>query len=145
MSLKGSTAMSKPKIVVGRTDHSKLTRLANGLLDKRPELAEELLAELERACVMDDENIPPQTVQMDATVEYQTDGAAALRRVTLVYPGDADIAQGKISILTPIGTALLGLSVDQTIDFVANDGRKLLLTVLSISHAQQRSLSSTVG
>lgn len=145
MSLKGIPTMSKPKIVVGRTDHNKLTRLANGLLDKRPDLAEELLTELERASVIDDEHIPPQTVQMDSTVEYRTDGTTTPRRVTLVYPGDADIAEGKISILTPIGTALLGLSVDQTIDFVANDGRKLLLTVLSISHARQKSLYSATG
>jgi len=137
--------MSKPKIVVGRTDHNKLTRLANGLLDKRPEVAEELLAELERASVLDDQDVPPQTVQMDSTVEYRTDGTSAARSVTLVYPGDADIAEGKISILTPIGTALLGLSVGQTIDFIANDGRKLVLSVLSISHAQHRALSPAVG
>ncbi|PWE54080.1 nucleoside diphosphate kinase regulator [Metarhizobium album] len=137
--------MSKPKIVVGRTDHNKLTRLANGLLDKRPEVAEELLAELERASVLDDQDVPPQTVQMDSTVEYRTDGSSAARSVTLVYPGDADIAEGRISILTPIGTALLGLSVGQAIDFIANDGRKLVLSVLSISHAPHRALSPAVG
>lgn len=123
--------MARPKIVIGKTDHSKLLQLANGLLDRKPELAEELIGELERAKVAADGATPENTVQMGTTVEYSTDDGQN-RKVTLVYPGDADIAQGKISILTPIGTALLGLAVKQTIDFVANDGRELRLTVTSV-------------
>ena len=106
-------------------------QLANGLLDRKPELAEELIGELDRARIADDGAVPAQTVQMGTTVEYKTEGGQA-RTVTLVYPADADIALGKVSILTPIGTALLGMAVGQTIDFVANDGRKHLLTVASV-------------
>jgi regulator of nucleoside diphosphate kinase len=52
--------------------------------------------------------------------------------VTLVFPGDADIAEGKVSILTPIGTALLGLSPGQSIDWLARDGRSHRLSILSV-------------
>jgi regulator of nucleoside diphosphate kinase len=123
--------MAKPKIVISKTDHGKLTQLANGLLERKPELADNLLNELERARVAEDKAIPARTIRMGSTVTYKT-GESAERTVTLVYPGDADIEKGKISILTPIGTALLGLSVDQTIDFTSNDGRAHKLTVLTV-------------
>lgn len=123
--------MARPRIVIAQADHEKLLQLADALLERRPELAEELLGELDRARVVAGTSVPAGTVQMGSTVEYRTEDDQA-RRVTLVYPADADIAQGKVSILTPIGTALLGLSVGQTIDFVANDGRKHLLTVVSV-------------
>ena len=129
--------MARPRIVVSSTDHARLTQLANGLLERRPELADELLGELERARVARDGSIPAGTVQMGCAVEYHTEDNAT-RRVVLVYPGDADIAQGKVSVLTPIGTALLGLSAGQTIDFVANDGRKHLLTVVSVEPAADK-------
>ena len=53
-------------------------------------------------------------------------------RVTLVYPADANIDAGKISVLTPIGTALIGLSVGQSIGWSARDGRSHRLAVLSV-------------
>jgi Transcription elongation factor len=126
--------MTRPDIVVGRTDYDKLVRIANGLVESRPELADELLGELERATIRDDEAIPAGTIRMGSVVEYRTEESPT-RRVTLVYPADADIAEGKVSILTPIGTALLGLSTGDTIDFVANDGRQHLLTIVSVETA----------
>ena len=100
--------MAKPKIVIGKTDHAKLTQLANGLLDRRPEIADMLLNELERARVAKDEAVPAHTIRMGSMVTYQMEDGQQ-RTVTLVYPADADIEKGRISILTPIGTALLGL------------------------------------
>ena len=123
--------MSKPSIVVNKTDHVRLVQLANGLLDRKPEMAEELLSELERARVVEKGAVLEGTVQMGSAVEYQTNDGQA-RRVILVYPVDADISQGKVSILTPIGTALLGLKAGQSIDWVANDGRSHRLTIVSV-------------
>ncbi|MBB3464346.1 regulator of nucleoside diphosphate kinase [Rhizobium sp. BK377] len=54
------------------------------------------------------------------------------RQVTLVFPGEADIAEGKISILTPIGVALIGLKTGQSIDWTARDGRLHRLTVRTL-------------
>lgn len=126
--------MARPQIVISKEDHSRLTQLANGLLENKPELAEELLGELERARVAGNGSALSETVQMGSTVEYRTEDGRT-RKVTLVYPGDADIAEGRISILTPIGTALLGLSGGQAISFVANDGREHVLTVVSVETA----------
>ena len=63
-------------------------------------------------------------------------------RVTLVFPGEADIAQGKISILTPIGAALIGLSAGQSIDWTARDGRIHRLKVESVEAPLQPSEQS---
>lgn len=121
--------MKKPTITIKQADHKLLLRLANGLAERLPELADELLGELERARVAG--GAPPDTVQMGTTVEYGSDDGNR-RRVTLVYPQDADIAQNRISILTPIGTALLGLGVGQSIEWTTNDGRNRILTILAV-------------
>lgn len=126
--------MKRPKITVAKTDHARLMTMANGLIERKPEIAEELITELERAVVVDDHKVPAGTVQMGSALEYATEDGAS-RRVTLVYPGDADIAQGKISIFTPVGTALLGMAVGKTIEFVANDGRKHALTITAVEQA----------
>ena len=130
--------MRKPTIIISKADHERLTTLANGLLEKKPEMADALLNELERAKVAATAGGLQGTVQMGATVEYESNDGNK-RRVTLVYPGDADIAQGKVSILTPIGTALLGLKVGQSIDWTANDGRTHLLTIVSVEDAVEAS------
>ena len=58
------------------------------------------------------------------------------RTITLVYPGDADISEGKVSVLTPIGTALLGLSEGQSMHWTARDGREHELTVTAVGQAR---------
>jgi regulator of nucleoside diphosphate kinase len=67
---------------------------------------------------------------MGSTLTYEADGQR--RRVTLVYPTEADIAAGRISVLTPIGAALLGLAEGQSIDWTARDGRVRRLTIVEV-------------
>lgn len=120
-----------PAIVINKIDHQRLTLLANGLLEKNPELADTLLLELDRARITGSGAALQETVQMGTTTEYQSDDGQK-RRVTLVYPIDADITEGKVSILTPVGTALLGLKTGQSIGWIANDGRTHKLTILAV-------------
>lgn len=127
--------MRKPGIVVNKSDHARLLQLANGLLDRKPDMAEELLSELERARVVERGEMLQTTVQMGSTIEYQNQDGQ-IRTLTLVYPADADIAQGKVSILTPVGTAVLGLRAGQTMEWVAADGRSSTLTVISVQAPQ---------
>lgn len=126
------TSRRKPKIVIGQIDHDRLMRLANDALDRIPEVADDLLLELERAKVVKDTAVPEDVVRMGSTVEYEADDGQH-RTVTLVFPAEADIAQGRISILTPIGGALIGLAAGQSIDWTARDGRNHRLTVLSVT------------
>ena len=120
-----------PDIVVGHQDHDRLAALADAALDTLPLLAETLLAELERARLVADERMPTTVVRMGSTVEYEA--ADGRRSVELVYPEDADIARGRISVLTPIGTALLGLSAGQSIRWLTRDGRDQRLTVVAVA------------
>ncbi len=69
---------------------------------------------------------------MGSTVTYRPDSGLE-RTVTLVYPADANIAEGKVSVLTPVGTALIGLDVGQSITWEDRNGHKHVLTVVSVS------------
>ncbi|MGY6708615.1 MAG: nucleoside diphosphate kinase regulator [Rhizobiaceae bacterium] len=129
------TKTRKPAIVIGQSEHAKLARLAEAAVDRQPEVAEELLRELDRARLVADAKMRDDVVRMGSTLSYVTDTGDA-RTVTLVYPGEADIESGKISIMTPIGTALIGLSPGQTIAWEARDGRVHRLTVESVHRAQ---------
>lgn len=121
----------KPAISVSDIDHPRLTRLANAIADQSPELADELFEELERARVVKAARLPETVVRMGSTVTYSSDDGQH-KTVTLVFPAEADIAAGRVSILTPVGTALLGLSPGQSIEWTTRDHRQHRLTVESV-------------
>jgi regulator of nucleoside diphosphate kinase len=125
----------KPKIVVGEIDHERLTGLATTALERIPEVAEELLAEMDRAKVVAPGKLPADVVRMGSFVTFDSDSAQH-RRVQLVYPGEADIEQGRVSVLTPIGAALIGLAAGQSIAWTARDGKKHVLTVTAVEQAE---------
>jgi regulator of nucleoside diphosphate kinase len=118
----------KPPIVVSDIDHKRLMDLADVAGGRLAAAADTLYAEMERAEVVAASSIPTDVVQMGSIVEFRSD-TGEQRRVTLVYPDEADIAASKISILTPIGAALIGLKVGQSIKWAARDGHEHLLTV----------------
>lgn len=118
----------KPRIVLTEEDHRKLIGLAHAGTDA----AEDLLYEIERARVVPAPKLSSSVVRMGSTVTYRADSGLE-RTVTLVYPADADIAEGKISVLTPIGTALIGLDVGQSITWEDRTGHKHVLTVVSVA------------
>lgn len=128
----------KPKIIVSDSDYTRLTGLASAAQERLPEVAEELLSEMERADVVAADAVPPNVVQMGSMVTFRSDGTHD-RHVTLVFPAEADIGKGKVSIMTPIGTALIGLSPGQSITWTARDGRKHELTVLEVTPSRTAS------
>lgn len=132
----------KPAITMTRSDHERLSRLAETWSVRNPNVADELLAELDRARVVDEGRISAEVIRMGSTLRFTSD-LGEDRLVTLVFPGEADIAQGKVSILTPIGTALIGLKVGQSIDWTARDGRVHRLTVESVEAPDMASAAET--
>lgn len=130
----------KPSITMAQSDHDKLVRLADANAHNNPLVADELLSELDRARIVPDSKLAHKIIRMGSAVTYETD-SGELVSVTLVYPAEADIAQGRISILTPIGTALIGLSPGQSIDWTARDGRRHRLTVISVGSTADRLLA----
>jgi len=90
-----------------------------------------LARELRRAKVVPLSDLPPDTVTMGSVVRYREDDTGKIITATLVYPGE-DGYEGRISVLTPEGGALLGLSVGQSIPYVSRDDRATSLTVLRV-------------
>jgi regulator of nucleoside diphosphate kinase len=126
----------QPDIIIRAADEDRLAALADRLLDGAPELAEMLLGELARARLASDDALPPDRVQMGSTLTYEADGRR--RTVTLVYPPEADIDAGRISVATPIGAALLGLAEGQSIDWTARGGQRQRLTVVAVTQTAGR-------
>lgn len=131
-----SNKRRKPPITIRQSDHDALTRLAESIAHSNPTVSEELLVELDRARIVDDARLRDDVVRMGSRLLYTTD-AGEDRTVTLVFPGEADIAEGRISVLTPIGAALIGLSQGQSIDWTARDGRVHRLTVERVDAAME--------
>ena len=120
-----------PEIILSTADHHQLNILAMAGLNHTPEQSDNLLYELERARVLDANSVPADIVRMGSTVRYRTD-AGQEPQVTVVYPVDADIAEGRISVLTPVGTALIGLRVGQSITWRDRAQKRHMLTVLEV-------------
>lgn len=129
------TDYDRPTITLGDADRAKLMALATAALSRLPEQAEFLLDELERAHVVGDDAVPERFVRMGSTVTFRLD-AGPVRRATLVFPEDADFAAGRISVLTPVGTALIGLSTGQSITWTHRDGTPRSVTVLAVETAR---------
>lgn len=121
-----------PKIVIPARDYARLISLAHAALNSMPDLAAGLSDELDRAHVLADECDPGEVVRMGSEVEFRDHETGSVRTITLVYPNAANIADGRISVLTPVGTALLGLAVGDSIDWEAPSGQSRALTVLSV-------------
>lgn len=98
----------RPKIVVARDDHEKLIDLALHGLGRAPG-ATLLLSEMERATVIDRESVPLNVIGMNDAIDFEYDGAR-YRDFRLVYPQCADIVQGNVSVMTPVGAALIGVA-----------------------------------
>jgi regulator of nucleoside diphosphate kinase len=127
---------NRPAIIVGHSEHRRLTKIAEAALSKNPVVSDELLYELERAHVVDDHRLPRGIIRIGSTARLTSD-LGEDRTVTLVFPEEADIAEGKISILTPIGTALIDLRAGQSIDWTARDGQLRRLTVEKVSESAE--------
>jgi len=121
-----------PPITLTTEDSDRLRRLADAAATKFPRTAEFLAREVDRAELIDDATAAQTLVTMGSEVVYRDDETGKTRWVTLVYPDEADLDAGKISVLTPIGAALIGLSVNQSIEFETPTGAIRSLTVMSV-------------
>lgn len=125
-----------PPISMRMCDAERLRNLAEAAADKHPQTSDFLAREIDRAEILPDARLLPGVVTMNSDVTFRDDVSMQEQTVTLVYPDAANIDEGKISILTPIGAAMIGLSVSQTIEFQTPGGRWRSLTVLKVQQAR---------
>lgn len=109
--------LSLPPIVLRTDEAHRLSTLANSSMALFPRVAYFLARETERAKVATDDCDLHDVVRMGSQVRYCDDKTGDVRDVVLVYPHEADISLKRISVLTPVGAALIGLSVGQAIEF----------------------------
>ena len=121
-----------PSITVSSHDLARLEAMLESPLHRDNPVAGLLADELNRANVVPPDQVPAGTVTMHATVQCADDLTGDTHSLTLVYPHEADVDQGRVSILAPVGAGLLGLTIDQSIDWAAPGGRKLRLRVIAV-------------
>jgi regulator of nucleoside diphosphate kinase len=125
-------AVKRPPIQIGEREADALNDLAVAVADRHPVVSKLLLEELDRAKIVPSYKIPADVVTMGAKVQFTVEETGEQRTVELVYPKDADIAENRISILTPVGAGLLGLRVGQTISWPDRAGQERLLKIESV-------------
>jgi regulator of nucleoside diphosphate kinase len=126
---------ARPRITLREGDAERISALAlqNELASPGP--AGMLLAEVARARIVPDGRAPADVVGMGSIVEFIDEARGRPRTVQLVYPAEADIAAGRISILTPIGAALIGLAEGQSILWPDRDGQRRALRIVRVDRA----------
>lgn len=121
-----------PSITLTRLDVQRLEKLIDSLDDALPGVIA-LQAELDRAeNLVSHEEVSPNIVTMNSRVHCREQSSGKDYHLTLVYPKDANPDEGKISILAPVGSALLGLQTGQHINWPAPGGKTLKLELLEV-------------
>jgi regulator of nucleoside diphosphate kinase len=119
--------MKRLPIIISATDHQKLsgTIADAGRLSERgrAELAA-LEGELQRAIVVPSEKVPPDVITMNSRAELLDVDTNERMEFTLVYPAQAKIEEGRISVLAPLGTAMLGYRVGDEFEWLVPYGRR---------------------
>jgi regulator of nucleoside diphosphate kinase len=93
-----------------------------------------LVKELTRAIIVDDEAAPGDVVTMRSRVSFREEGSEATEVVTLAYPGELGLYEDAMSVLTPLGAALLGLSEGQSISYPRPSGGVRTITIVEIHY-----------
>lgn len=116
-------------IFITNSDFARLRHLSG-----HPSLA----TELDRSIVVDSRRMPATVVTMNSRVRFEDQSTGVIRDVTIVFPDQADASRGSISVLAPIGTALLGLSVGESILWPFPDGSTRSLRVLELLYQPEQ-------
>ncbi|MBS9935773.1 nucleoside diphosphate kinase regulator [Vibrio alginolyticus] len=123
-------------IYISSLDMNRIT----ALLDKMPNIAAELVeleAELDRATVLEPEQMPDNVVTMNSTVEFKFSGEDRTMTKTLVYPSELK-SSDDISIFAPVGSALIGLSVGQKLNWPMPNNQVKTIEIVDITYQPER-------
>lgn len=140
---------SLPAVMISAGDYDRLAWVATAGADNpHHRTAAEMLAnELIRATILTDRAIPRSVATMHSRLEFRDDVTLEIQRGTLVYPNEADGEPSRISVLSAVGAALVGLRERQSITWRTSRGRRslTLLRVLSQPHGRFAELSWEIG
>jgi regulator of nucleoside diphosphate kinase len=123
----------RPRIHLLASESDFVADLALHIEHRQPVVAAMLLEEIERAELYEPGALPEDAVRLGSEVDFVDDRTRQLRKVKLVLPAEANIAEGRISILTPMGAALYGLRAGRSIDWPALDGNERRITIVRVA------------
>lgn len=129
--------MSKPAITVTSLDLERLERLLDGVARPLPQhdlLREELL----RANVVEPADIPANVVTMNSRVRFAVRPGGREYEMTLVYPRDADGSEDRVSVMAPVGAAMLGLAVGDRMAWPAPSGGEVDVEIVAVVYQPER-------
>ena len=129
---------ARPKIILSSTDAERIETLLESLPAAAFPGRVDLEAELDRAEVVDPERVPATVVTMNSRVRFRVDSTGEEFELTLVYPKDADSSGGTISLLAPVGSALLGLSQGDEIEWPRPGGGTMKLRIVEVVYQPER-------
>ena len=129
-------ASLEPPIVLDAAWSEKLEHLAAvAMRGPAAELGDRLMREVARATVMPSAEMPGDVVNFGSEVSFRDEVTGREQTVTIVLPEAADIGKGRVSVLTPIGAALIGLKAGASIGWETREGEERRLTVLEVRRA----------
>ncbi|WLD57836.1 nucleoside diphosphate kinase regulator [Salinispirillum sp. LH 10-3-1] len=129
---------ARPQVIVSTLDADRLYALLESLPDNAFPGKDELEAELDRASFVAPQDVPPTVVSMNSTVRFRVESSNEEFSRTLVYPKDMDSNGDKISILAPVGSALLGLSQGDQIEWPKSGGKVLNVRIEEVLYQPER-------
>ena len=130
--------LKKPKVIISSLDAERLEKLIDALPDTAFPGKKDLEAELARAQIVAPKDVPPTVVTMNSTVRFAVESSHDEFQLTLVYPKDLDASGEKISILAPVGSALLGLSQGDEIEWPKPGGGVLRVRIKEVVYQPER-------
>jgi regulator of nucleoside diphosphate kinase len=120
------------KVIVSEGDYA---RILSSLNKAGAEVGEPLREELDAATILPDHELPGSVVNMGAEVSFRDLESGESSRCTLVYPHQADAATRRVSVLAPVGAALIGLTEGETIAWPIPGGKLRRLQVVAVEQS----------
>lgn len=130
--------MEQPPICVPSQDMDRIDRLLDSVSSAKLPGRAALEAELRRATVVEPQDVPPDVVTMNSTVRFQIESTGETFLMTLRYPKDLDGSPDQISVLAPIGSALLGLAAGSRIDWPRLEGSSTSVRIEEVVYQPER-------
>lgn len=127
-----ASGQERPPIHLLASESDLVAALALRSEHRQPVVAAMLLEEIERAELHDSETMPPGHAGLNSFVSFVDEKTQKVREVQLVLPAEANISEGRVSILTPMGAALYGLASDHVIDWPDLNGNLRPIRVLRV-------------
>jgi len=125
----------RPELVLSAATVNRIESLAESAMQRNPAMADRLLDEIARARIVPPDDLPGNVVAIGNAVTYRDESTGQERTVTLVFPENADIDRQQISVITPLGVALIGLAEGASFYWDTRDDQRRMLTVIRVTPA----------